>query len=74
MSAPMQRFPLTAEQKSQLDQDLKYIEQRLQDITVLMRAGYGEDSQAAVRAEEISAALQRLKWELERAQEKKNQP
>ena len=73
MSAPMQRHPLTAAQRTQLDQDLRYVEERLQDITVLMRACYGDGSQAAIRAEETSATLQRLKWELERMQEKKSQ-
>jgi hypothetical protein len=71
MSTPMQRFPLTAEQRTQLDQDLRHIEERLQDISVLMRACYGEESQAAIRAGETSNALQRFKWALEQAQENK---
>ena len=64
MSTPMKRFPLTAEQRTQLDQDLRYVEERLQDITVLMHACYGEESQAAIRAGETSNAFQRLKWVL----------
>ena len=58
--------PLTNEQAVQLRHDLTLIEERLQDITILMRVCCGEDSQAFVRADETAAALQRLKWELER--------
>ncbi len=72
MPAPIKRHPLTSEQRTQLDQDFRYIEERLQDIIVLMQACYGEASQPTVRAEETAGALQRLKWELERMQEKKN--
>jgi len=36
-----------------------------------MRVCHGDDSQVAIRADETAAALQRLKWELERAQQKR---
>ena len=42
------------------------VEERLQDIAILMCAYYGEDSQAVIRADETAGALQRLKWALER--------
>ena len=71
MSTPIKRHPLTAEQKRQLDGDIADVEERLRDISVLMRVCHGEDSQAAIRADETAAALQRLKWELERAQQKR---
>jgi hypothetical protein len=58
--------PLTDEQVVQLLRDLTLVEERLQDIAILMRVSYGEDSQAVIRADETAAALQRLKWELER--------
>jgi hypothetical protein len=58
--------PITDEQAVQLSNDLALVEERLQDIAILMRVCYGEDSQAFARAEETTAALQRLKWELER--------
>jgi Trm5-related predicted tRNA methylase len=58
--------PLTDEQTVQLHRDLTLVEERLQDIAILMRVSYGEDSQALIRADETAAALQRLKWELER--------
>jgi hypothetical protein len=70
---PMKRYPLTSEQKTQLEEDLKEVEDRLQDIIVLMRAAYGEGSQPAIRGEETAAALQRLKWELERIEQGKAQ-
>ena len=58
--------PLTHEQEVLLRHDLTLVEERLQDIAILMRVCYGEESQAVARADETSAALQRLKWELER--------
>jgi len=58
--------PLTDEQTVQLRHDLTFIEERLQDIALLMRVSYGDNSQPTIRAEETAAALQRLKWELER--------
>ena len=58
--------PLTAEQAVQLRRDLALVEERLQDIAILMRICYGEESQVVIRADETGAALQRLKWALER--------
>ena len=58
--------PPTSAQAVQLGHDLTLIEERLQDIAILMRICYGDDSQAVIRADEISGALQRLKWALER--------
>jgi Trm5-related predicted tRNA methylase len=59
--------PLTHDQTVQLRRDLALVEERLQDIAILMRICYGEESQAVIRADETAAALQRLKRELERA-------
>jgi hypothetical protein len=58
--------PLTNEQAVRLGRDLTLVEERLQDIAILMRVCYGEESQAVIRADEAAGALQRLKWELER--------
>ena len=58
---------LTIKQGVQLQSDLTLVEERIQDIGVLMRVCYGEDSQPAIRADEAAGALQRLKWELERS-------
>ena len=66
MTTSIQHYPLTGEQRTQLDQDLKLIQERLRAVGVLMHACYGDESQAAIRADEVEAALQRLNWELER--------
>jgi hypothetical protein len=58
--------PLTNDQAVQLRHDLTLVEERLQDIAILMRISYGEESQPVIRADETVAALQRLKWALER--------
>jgi Trm5-related predicted tRNA methylase len=63
--------PLTNEQAVCLRHDLTLVEERLQDIAILMRVCYGEDSQATIRVDETASALQRLKWELERIQVRK---
>jgi Trm5-related predicted tRNA methylase len=63
--------PLTSDQEVQLRRDLTLVEERLQDIAILMRVCYGDESQAVIRADETSAALQRLKWELERTKVRK---
>jgi Trm5-related predicted tRNA methylase len=63
--------PLTNDQTIQLRRDLTLVEERLQDIAILMRVCYGDDSQAVIRADETAAALQRLKWELERTKVQK---
>jgi hypothetical protein len=70
MATSDDRNPLTSEQKMQLRHDLTLIEEKLQDISVLMHACYGDESPAAIRADETAAALQRLKWELERTRQK----
>ena len=57
---------LTSAQTVQLQQDLALVEERLQDIAILMRICCGEDSQPAIRADETAGAFQRLKWALER--------
>ena len=62
--------PLTAEQAVKL-RDLTLVEERLRDIAILMRVCCGEESQAVIRADETAAALQRLKWELERTKVQK---
>ena len=66
MATSIHRHPPTVEQRRRLDQDITIVQERLQNISVLMHACYGDESQAAIRADEINGALQRLKWELER--------
>ena len=71
MATSRDLHPLTHDQAVQLRHDLTLVEERLQDIAILMRICYGEESQAVIRADETSNALQRLKWELERMQVRK---
>ena len=71
MPLPIERHPFTVAQRKQLDQDLAWVEERLEAIAVLMCAYYGDDSPPATRAGEVAAALQRLKWELGRTEQKK---
>ena len=70
MATSVTLHPPTIEERKRLDEDLALIEEKLQRIIVLMRACYGKNSQAAIRADEIAGAIQRLEWELERMQEK----
>ena len=70
MATSIQRHPLTVEQRRQLDQDIAIVQERLQNISVLMHACYGDESQPAIRADEVDGALQRLKWQLERMKAK----
>jgi hypothetical protein len=72
MSTSVGQRPPTNKQKIQLRHDLTLIEEKLQDISVLMHASYGDDSHPAIRADEAAAALQRLKWELERERQKEH--
>ena len=62
--------PLTPEQRIQLGEDLALVKERMQNIAVLMHACYSDESQEAIRADEVGAALQRLEWELDRMQPK----
>ena len=70
MATPIKLHPPTSEERKHLDEDLAVIEEKLHGIIVLMRSCYGKNSNAAIRADEIGGALQRLKWELERVQQK----
>jgi hypothetical protein len=62
--------PLTPEQRTQLQEDFALLEDRLQNMAVVMHACYGDESQIAIRADEVDGALQRLRWELDRTQQK----
>ena len=57
---------MTVEQRRALNGDLAGIQEKLEEILTLIRASYGDSEDVRVRAEESAAALQRLKWALER--------
>ena len=60
------RHPMTIQQRQALKQDLGELRGKLAEVVSLIRAGYGENTEPFVRAEETAAALQRLEWVLER--------
>jgi hypothetical protein len=61
-----ERYPMTVEQRRALNGDLASVQEKLEDILTLIRACYGDADDVRIRAEESAAALQRLKWALER--------
>src|SRR5947208_15558812 len=65
-TAMNERYPMTVEQRRALNGDLAGIQEKLEDILTLIRACYDDTGDVRVRAEESAAALQRLKWALER--------
>ena len=67
---PSIHHPLTPGQRAQLREDLALVEERLQNIAIVMHACYGDENQVAIRADEVDGALQRLKWALDRIQAK----
>jgi len=70
MATSVHHQNLTIEQRQRLDQDIADIEEKLYRVTRLVRVYYDGDSSAAIRADEVAGALQRLKWELERGDQK----
>ena len=57
---------MTVEQRRGLNGDLTGVQEKVEDILTLIRACYGDADEVRIRAEESAAALQRLKWALER--------
>lgn len=62
----LDRYPLTVSQLRQAKEELATMQQRAEEISQLMTAGYGESDPRAIRAGEVNAAIQRLQWELDR--------
>ena len=62
----LDRYPLTVSQLRQAKEELAAMQQRAEEISQLMTAGYGDSDPRAIRAGELNAAIQRLQWELER--------
>ena len=61
------RYPLTVAQLRKTKEDLAAMQERAEEISRLMTAGYGASDPKAIRAGEINSAIQRLEWELERS-------
>jgi hypothetical protein len=62
----MTHYPMSADQRNDLDQSMGTITEMLEDIVGLLRACYDEQDSRTLRAEEVRAAMQRLRWVLER--------
>ena len=62
------RFPLAIDQFRQTKLDIAEMAERAEEISRLMTAAYGESDQRAIRAQEVSGAVQRLQWEMDRSQ------
>jgi hypothetical protein len=60
------KYPLTVEQFRQIEQDLAEMRVRAEEIFHLMSAGCGESDPRTSRAEEVTGAIQRLQWAMER--------
>ena len=63
----LDRHPLTVSQLRQAKEELAAMQQRAEEISQLMTAGYGDSDSRAIRAGELNAAIQRLQWELDRS-------
>jgi hypothetical protein len=61
------RYPLTVAQLRRTKEDLSAMQERAEEISRLMTAGYGGADPKAIRAGELNSAIQRLQWELERS-------
>jgi uncharacterized protein YoaH (UPF0181 family) len=61
------RYPLTIAQLRQAKEDLSAMQERAEEISRLMAAGYGAGDPKAIRAGELNSAIQRLQWELDRS-------
>ena len=62
------RFPLTIDQFRQATSDIAQMAEKAEEISRLMSAAYGDTDSRAIRAQEVSGAIQRLQWEIERGQ------
>ena len=60
------RYPLTIDQLRQVEKDLAEMKTRAEEISQLMEAVYGNADPKTMRAQDVSAVIQRLQWELER--------
>jgi hypothetical protein len=57
MAGSIHHHPLAIEQRTQLEWEVNVVQEGLQNSSILMHRCYGDDSQAAIRADEVDAAL-----------------
>lgn len=62
----IEHYPMTDEQRQDLDRNLTMVINSLRNVANLLRACHGEADMTVFRAEEASGAVQRLVWAVER--------
>ena len=62
-----ENFPLTIDQLRRVQSDVANMIERAAEISRLMTAAYGDTDPKAIRAQEVSGALQRLQWAMDRS-------
>jgi hypothetical protein len=62
-----EHYPLTNDQIQEIQRDLLEMKTRSDEIARLLSAAFGEADQRTIRAEEINAAFERLRWEMQRS-------
>jgi hypothetical protein len=62
----MNHYPMSAEQRDEMEQSMGTISEMLEDIVGLLQACYDDQDSRTLRAEEVRAAMQRFRWALER--------
>jgi hypothetical protein len=67
MSFMAKRLPLTIGQLRRIQSDVAKMTELAAEISRLMTAAYGDTDPKAMRAQEVSGALQRLQWAIDRS-------
>jgi|HubBroStandDraft_4_1064222.scaffolds.fasta_scaffold486531_2 hypothetical protein len=62
----MNHYPMSADQRNDMDKSMGTITEMMEDIVGLLRACYDDHDSRTLRAEEVRAAMQRFRWALER--------
>ncbi|HEX3748046.1 MAG TPA: hypothetical protein VHW09_29145 [Bryobacteraceae bacterium] len=65
-AADAAHYALSDEQSVQLDHDLNAMKTTAEEIAQILKASYGSASDIGIRSGEVDAALQRLRWALDR--------
>lgn len=63
----MFQHPLTVTQHREIEQDIQHLQDMADQLSSLLTGAYGDQDQRAVRASELAASAQRLRWAMERA-------
>ena len=63
----VEHYPLTNDQLQDVQSDILEMNARADELAQLLAAAFGETDQRAIRAKEIDAAFQRLRWAMQRS-------